>query len=114
MANSKRGKRTTVSAIYEILAFGAEAQDDLVQQIVKLSPSKNVVRMALTKFTAGGQRDHTDVLLRAADKLGYSFRGTTYVVGKNNRLIIPVDSAFEAGSRVVVERSEGLITVRAA
>lgn len=114
MATSKRSKRTTVSAIYEVLVFGDSSQNDAVQKIVKLGPSKNVVRMALLKLGKAQQKEYSETLMRAADKLGYSFRGTTYVVGKNKRLIIPVDKAFEPGSKVIVEREAGKITVRSA
>lgn len=113
MATSKRGKRSTVSAIYEILAVGGPSVDESVQKIIKMNPSKNVVRLALAKLGPRNQL-HAQTLLKAADKLGFSFRGTTYVVGKNSRLIIPVDKAFAAGARVVVTRESGLITVRAA
>lgn len=111
---AKHNKRSTVSAIYEILAFSSSSADEAVSKIVKLSPSKNVIRLALMKLGKVGQKAHTATLLHAADKLGFSFRGTTYVVGKNNRLIIPVDAAFKAGARVVVTREQGLITVRSA
>lgn len=110
----KRGKRTTVSAIYEILAISSAGLDDAVAKIIKLGPSKSVVRLALSKLNAAKQRDYSETLLRAADKMGYSFRGTTYVVGKNKRLIIPVGEAFGSGARVVVEREQGKITVRTA
>ena len=111
----KRGKRSTVSAIFEVLTFTAtqgDAGQEAVSKLVKLNPSKNVVRMALMKLHKAGQKDHSDVLLRASDRMGYAFRGTTYVVGKNGRLIIPVDAAFKAGARVVVTREAGCITVR--
>ena len=113
MATAKRGKRTTVSAIYEVLAFGGPTKDDAIQKIVKMNPSKNVVRVALRKLEKAGQKEHGETLQRAADKLGYVFRGTTYVVGKNKRLIIPVDISFAPGSKVIVYREKGLITVKA-
>lgn len=111
---TKRGKRTTVSAIYEILTISSAGADDAVQKITKLGPSKSVVRLALSKLHAAKQAGFAETLLRAADKMGYSFRGTTYVVGKNKRLIIPVGVAFSAGTRVVVDREQGKITVRLA
>lgn len=114
MATAKRGKRTTVSAIYEILAFGATSADEAVQRIVKLHPSKNVVRLALSKLATAKQKDHADTLMRAADKMGYTFRGSMYVVGKNKRLIIPVDESFAPGAKVVVSREKGVITVKSA
>lgn len=113
----KPNNRSTVSAIFEILTFAGSTEAgnaEAIQKLYKLNPSKNVVRMALLKLTKAGQKQHTETLMHAAEKLGFSFRGTTYVVGKNGRLIIPVESAFKAGSRVVVAREAGLITVRSA
>ena len=112
---SKRSKRTTVSALYEILAFSSTDADDAVQQIVKLGPSKSVVRLSLAKLgKAYDKKHHVETLLRAADKMGYVFRGTMYTVGTKGRLIIPVDDAFHEGERVVVEREDGRITIRLA
>lgn len=105
MATRKSVKRSSVSSIYEVITT-ASSPEEAANRIVKADPSKNVMRLALTKLTDAGRSEHVAIVLAAADKLGFHFRGTTYKVSKKGRLVIPTDGIFAPGARVRLDSRE--------